>query len=131
MPRILLIEDDAQHILLARIRLEARGFEVAAAQTGADGLAGALEFRPDLILLDLNLPDASVADMIAGLRGIPSARKTPIIAFTALDAFELHRRRLHSEIAEFIQKPYETTELLEKVTRVLGGPQKNNPGEGG
>ncbi|MCM2268094.1 MAG: response regulator [Elusimicrobiales bacterium] len=123
MYKILLIEDDAQHILLAKIRLELRGFQVLAAQTGEDGLAEALKSRPDLILLDLILPDMEPAQLITRLRCDPAARKTPIVAFTGLDAFELHRRHLGAEIAEFIPKPYETSELLDKIVRFLGDPQ--------
>jgi response regulator RpfG family c-di-GMP phosphodiesterase len=59
------------------------------------------------------------AELIKALRAIPSMRKTPIIAFTALDAYEIHRRRLNEEIAEFIPKPYETSELLEKINKFV------------
>lgn len=123
MPKILLIEDEAQHILLVKIRLEIRGFEVAVAQTGADGLKAALKMKPDLVLLDLMLPDMGPAEIIRGLRSVPGARKTPIIAFTKLDAFEVHRCSLNAEIAEFIPKPYETSELLEKINKFLKKPK--------
>lgn len=119
MSKILLIEDEPQHILLVKIRLEIHGFQVEAAQTAADGLKAAGLHQPDLILLDLMLPDMGPVELIKALRGIPSARKTPIIAFTALDAYEIHRRRLNTEIAEFIPKPYETSELLEKICRFV------------
>lgn len=119
MPKILLIEDEPQHILLVKIRLEIHGFQVEAAQTAEDGLKAAGLLKPDLILLDLMLPDMGPAELIKGLRAIPSARRTPIIAFTALDAYEIHRRRLNTEIAEFIPKPYETSELLEKINKFV------------
>ncbi|HAT72706.1 MAG TPA: two-component system response regulator [Elusimicrobia bacterium] len=122
MPRILLIEDEAQHILLVKIRLEIRGFEVAAAQTGADGLKAARAMKPDLILLDLVLPDMEPAEVIRGLRAVAGCRRTPIVAFTGMDAFELHRKTLNAEIAEFIPKPYETSELLEKINRFFVKP---------
>jgi CheY-like chemotaxis protein len=131
VPKILLIEDEAQHILLVKIRLEIRGYEVAAAQTGADGIKAAQKVKPDLILLDLMLPDMEPGELIQGLRAIPGARHTPIIAFTGLDAFEIHRKKLSAEIAEFIPKPYETSELLEKITKFLGKPgEKGPPGAG-
>ena len=117
MPKILLIEDEPQHILLVKIRLEIHGFEVEAAQNAADGLKAVRAHVPDLILLDLMLPDMTPEELIAALRAIPSARNTPIIAFTALDAFEIHRRHLNTEIAELIPKPYETSELLEKINK--------------
>jgi len=119
MPKILLIEDEPQHILLVKIRLEIHGFQVEAAQTAEDGLKAARQYMPDLILLDLMLPDMGPAELISALRAIPSARKTPIIAFTALDAYEIHRRHLNTEIAEFIPKPYETSELLEKISKFV------------
>jgi two-component system OmpR family response regulator len=122
MHKILLIEDEAQHILLVKIRLEIHGFLVEAAQNGADALKAAKRMKPDLILLDLMLPDMEPRVLIHALRAIPAAKKTPIIAFTGLDAFEVHRRHLDSEIAEFIPKPYETSELLEKITKFLKRP---------
>jgi DNA-binding response OmpR family regulator len=78
------------------------------------------------VLLDLLLPDMEPAELIRGLRALPAMKRTPIIAFTGLDAFEVHRGHLNAEIAEFIPKPYETAELLEKITKFLerpaGGP---------
>lgn len=120
MHNILIIEDEAQHILLVKIRLELKGYSVEAAQTGADGIAAAAAHKPDLILLDLMLPDMKPAETIQGLRKIPTAARTPIIAFTALDAFEIHRRHLGEEISDYIQKPYETSDLVEKIEKCLG-----------
>ncbi len=119
MSKILLIEDEPQHILLVKIRLEIHGFQVEAAQTAADGIKAAQLHNPDLILLDLLLPDMGPAELIKALRALPAVRKTPIIAFTALDAYEIHRRHLNEEIAEFIPKPYETSELLEKINKFV------------
>jgi len=58
-------------------------------------------------------------EAIKALRALPGARKTPIIAFTGLDAFEVNRADLGVEIADFIQKPYETSDLLEKINHLL------------
>lgn len=118
----MLIEDEAQHILLVKIRLEISGFKVAAAQTGADGVRAAEEAKPDLILLDLMLPDMEPGALIKALRALPGLREVPIIAFSALDPFEIRRRRLGAKIADFIQKPYETSELLGKIEKYLGKP---------
>ncbi len=120
MKKILLIEDEAQHILLVKIRLEILGYEVAAAQTGADGLKAAAGSRPDLILLDLMLPDMEPGALLKNLRALPGAGKVPIIAFSALDDLEIRRRRLGGNIADLIQKPYETSELINKIEKFLG-----------
>lgn len=122
MFKILLVEDEAQHILLVKIRLEVHGFQVEAAQTGADALKTAERMQPDLILLDLVLPDMDPGKLIKALRALPAVRKTPIIAFTGLDAFDMHRKHLNSEIAGFIRKPYETSELPEKIHSFLVKP---------
>ncbi len=119
MCKVLIIEDEAQHILLVKIRLELKGLTVEAAQTGADGIAAAEKGKPDLILLDMVLPDMEPEQIIKEIRKLPSAAKTPIIAFTAMDVFEIQRRQLHTEIADYIQKPYETSELLEKIEKYL------------
>ncbi len=119
MRKILLIEDEAQHMLLAKIRLETKGYEICAARTGADGIKAAAAHMPDIILLDLLLPDMEPGSVIKGLRAHPSLRRTPIIAFTALDAAEIQRRHLGGEVAGFVQKPYETQELLEKIEALL------------
>jgi len=119
MYKILLIEDDPQHIMLVKIRLRSEGYEVAAAQTGAEGVAAARKQAPDLILMDLILPDMGPVELIAALRKIPAAVKTPLIAFTALDSYEIHRRSLDAEIAGLIPKPYETTDLLGTINRFI------------
>jgi len=119
MHKILLIEDEPQHILLVKIRLELKGYKVEAAQTGADGVAAAAARPPDLILLDLMLPDMKPEETIKALRALPANGRTPIIAFTALDPFEIQRRDLGRHIADYIQKPYETSELTDKISRFL------------
>ncbi len=127
-PKILLIEDEPHHILLVKIRLEIRGYEVEAAQTGTAGLDAAARMKPDLVLLDLMLPDMEPGDLIRNLRAMPASRRTPIIAFTGLDAFEMHRRRLGAEIAEFIPKPYETSELMTKISAFIKEPAREADG---
>lgn len=120
MALVLLAEDDAQRLLLGGTRLEAAGFEVVAVQTGAAALAAARARRPDLAALDLALSDMPPGDLIAGLRAIPGPGRFPIIALTSLDAFELHRKSLSSEIAEFLPQPCGTQALLELATKLTG-----------
>lgn len=131
MSRVLLAEDDAQSLLLAKVRLEAAGFEVEAVQTGREALAAARARRPDVAALDLALSDMPAAELIAGLRAIPGPGKFPIIALTPLDAFELHRKSLSAEIAEFLPKTCGTQELLETVTALGGGGSKPQFGGNG
>jgi len=119
MARILLIEDEPQHTILAKIRLKSEGFEVDTARNGAESVAAAEKRAPDLILMDLILPDMGPGELITALRSVPAAQKTPIIVFTALDTYEIHRRRLDREIDGLVLKPYETTELMGEIRRVI------------
>lgn len=120
MAKILLIEDEPQHAKLVRIRLEANGMQVTSALTAKEGADAALLQEPDLILLDLLLPDMPPEEAIRALRAVPCAARTPIIAFTALDPLEIHRRRLDAEFSGIVTKPYEAEDLLAKIKRVIG-----------
>lgn len=120
MNKVLIIDDEAQHTALVRMRLAASGLEVLAAATAAGGAAVAATENPDLILLDLMLPDMRPEEAVKALRAVPCAAKTPIIAFTALDPLEIRRRRLDTEFSGVVTKPYEAGELVAKIKKILG-----------
>ncbi len=83
MPDILLIEDIADNASLVERILTSQGYNVAWAETAEEGLAAAEKNHPDLILLDLGLPDIDGQTLIGYLRDIPGIETTPIIAVTA------------------------------------------------
>jgi len=120
MTRILIIDDEPQHIELVKLRLKAQGFEVESSLTAAGGAAAVAKRAPDLILLDLILPDLKPAEAINVIRSVQGAERIPIIAFTALDSFEIHRRKLGPELAGLVPKPYEAPKLLAEIRKVLG-----------
>ena len=79
MKRLLIIDDEPGLARLLKLALNAAGqYDVRIANTGRDGLAVALEFQPDVVLLDVVLPDLSVGEICAALEG------TPVILLTAL-----------------------------------------------
>lgn len=116
MPRILLIEDEPEHIALVRMRLQAAGLEVTAALTGAEGAEAAALESPDLVLTDLMLPDMEPAEL---LRRLHAACPAPVVAFTALDPFEISRRKLLPGLAGIIPKPYEPALLAGEIEKYL------------
>jgi DNA-binding response OmpR family regulator len=120
MTKILLIEDEAQHSDVVKLRLSAQGMQVCTAATAAGGAAAAAKENPDLILLDLILPDLTPEDSIKGLKAALGKAKTPIVAFTALDPIEIHRRRLDKDLSGIVSKPYEARDLLSKIKRLTG-----------
>jgi len=83
MTKILLIEDMPDNIELARRALTSRGYEIVHAPDAETGLALALEHLPDLILLDLGLPDYDGQTLAGWLRAEPVLDSIPIVAFTA------------------------------------------------
>lgn len=115
MTRVLLIEDEAQHTALVKLRLAANDMQVVTASTGTGGISAAAEGHPDLILLDLLLPDMQPAEIIRKLRAIPSSARTPIVALTALDPREISRRCPEEEFSAIITKPYDSKDLIKRV----------------
>ena len=74
MTRILVVDDEVQILRALRINLKARGYDVATASTGAEALAVAARHQPELVVLDLGLPDLDGVEVIQGLRGWSQAR---------------------------------------------------------
>lgn len=109
---LLLIEDDrdVRRVLVEELELE--GFKVQAADSGSAGLRCAERHAPDLILLDLGLPDLPGAEVTRRLRTITTA---PIVVLTATDALQERVRQLALGANDFIMKPYDPRELLARV----------------
>jgi DNA-binding response OmpR family regulator len=82
--RILFVEDDEALASVYTMRLEAEGFQVRRVPNGEDALAAALEYRPDLILLDVMMPKVSGFDVLDILRNTPETANMKIIMLTAL-----------------------------------------------
>ena len=84
LQRILLVEDDVDIQAVARMSLESLcRFEVRVASSGAEALEAAAEFRPDLILLDVMMPEMDGPSTLSALRRLPEATETPVIFMTA------------------------------------------------
>src|SRR5687767_7829899 len=81
--RVLIVEDNALNMKLLRDVLEAFGYETITTGEGMEGVALACEQRPDLILMDLQLPDISGYDAVRRLKNHPLTRTIPVVAVTA------------------------------------------------
>jgi two-component system cell cycle response regulator DivK len=86
MKKILLIEDSLENVILVERVLEARGYELVNAGTGELGIQVAVEQQPDLILIDIGLPDIDGHTVLTLLRQIPELEETPLVAITAWPA---------------------------------------------
>jgi DNA-binding response OmpR family regulator len=115
MPRILIVEDDADSRLALSLRLRASGFEVAVAADAAGATSQARQQQPDLVILDLGLPAGDGFVVMERLRGIAPTRDVPIIVLTGRDP-EAHEERARAAGAvAFFQKPADNAALIDAI----------------
>ena len=115
--RVLVVDDEPNIVDVISMALRFNGFTVSAAATGADALNRVREFKPDLVLLDVMLPDMEGFD-IAKRLGAERSR-TPIIFLTARDATDDKIRGLSIGGDDYMTKPFSVEELLARVRTVL------------
>lgn len=112
MTRVLVIDDEPQILRALRINLSVRGYDVRTAATGAEALRAAADFRPDVVVLDLGLPDMSGIDVLGGLRGWSSA---PVLVLSArTDAFD-KVAALDAGADDYVTKPFGMDEFLARL----------------
>jgi two-component system KDP operon response regulator KdpE len=108
----LVIDDDPQIVRALVINLEARAYEADAAHDGATALRLAAARRPDVVVLDLGLPDMDGVEVIRGLRGLT---RVPILALSARRSSEEKARALDAGADDFVTKPFGMDELLDRL----------------
>jgi two-component system, cell cycle response regulator DivK len=104
-PKILLVEDNEQNRYLAQYILEDAGMEVVCAVTGVEGLAMARSSRPDLILLDIQLPEMDGYQVLAKLKTDPELAAIPVVAVTSFAMPGERQRALEGGCLGYIEKP--------------------------
>ncbi len=121
MKRILCIEDDLEMIDLIRLILARRGFEVLGAAGGMAGLKEVREQLPDLVLLDLMMPDMDGWEVYQQMKAEDSTRNIPVIVVTAKAQSIDRVLGLHiAKVDDYIAKPFSPQDLLNSVEKVLG-----------
>jgi two-component system KDP operon response regulator KdpE len=115
MSRVLVVEDDPQLLRAMRITLHARGHEVIAVATGRKALSEAAAARPDLVVLDLGLPDLDGIEVIEGLRGWTSV---PIIVLSGRTSGGDKVAALDAGADDYVTKPFGIEELLARIRAV-------------
>jgi two-component system KDP operon response regulator KdpE len=121
--RILVIDDEAQMRKLLQITLQSNDYEVVAAETAKEGIVMAANHPPDMILLDLGLPDMSGHDVLRGLR---EWYTSPIIILSVQSAEEDIIRALDNGANDYLVKPFRTGELLARIRSALRGNIKDS-----
>ncbi|HEY3871571.1 MAG TPA: response regulator transcription factor [Actinocrinis sp.] len=115
--RILVVDDEAAITDLLGLALRYEGFEVATASSGREALAGAVEFVPDLAVLDVMLPDLTGLEVCGRLRA--QGLKLPVVFLTARDATEDKINGLTVGGDDYVTKPFALDELIARIRAVL------------
>lgn len=118
---ILVVEDNPMNLKLARDVLEATGYRVIAAGTGEHGVTLAGAERPDLVLMDIQLPGIDGVEALQRLRGDPATASIRIVAFTASVMAGDRSRVTAAGFDAFVAKPIDLKSFLATVAKLLDG----------
>jgi two-component system, cell cycle response regulator DivK len=119
MPKILLVEDNEMNRDMLSRRLERRGYRVAIALDGEQGVAMAGSEAPDLVLMDMSLPVLDGWEAARRLKAVPETRAIPIIALTSHAMVGDREKAIAAGCDDYDTKPVEFQRLLEKIETIL------------
>jgi len=117
--RVLYIEDNSENRLLVRRVLEAEGYSILEATDGPSGVETAVQEQPDLILLDINLPEVDGYELAGRFREMPSLKQVPILAVTANVMLGDRERTLAAGCDGYIPKPIDIDRLPGQIEEAL------------
>jgi two-component system cell cycle response regulator DivK len=121
MSVVLIVEDNEKNMKLARDVLQAKGYSTLEAVTGEDGVRIAKESKPDLVLMDIQLPGISGIEALKALRSDAQTEKIPIAALTASVTPTDRSQIAQAGFDAFLSKPINLKEFLETVRRLTEG----------
>ena len=119
MSTILIVEDNDKNMKLVRDVLQAKGYATIEAVTGEDGVRLATELKPDLILMDIQLPGIDGIEALRRLRANPETAKISAVAVTASVMQQDRKHIMEAGFDGYLGKPISLKELLETVRRML------------
>jgi len=119
MPRILVVEDNAENRDVLSRRLQRRGFEVLIAVDGNAGVAATRAEKPDLVLMDMNMPELDGWEATRQIKADPDMQATPVIALTAHAMAGDRERAIAAGCTDYHTKPIEFPKLLAQIESIL------------
>ena len=124
MSTVLIVEDNEKNMKLARDVLQAKGYGTLEAVTGEEGVKLAREKRPDLILMDIQLPGISGIEAFKQIRGDAATSRIPVVALTASVTPTDRSAISAAGFDAFISKPISLKEFLDTVKRLVEGGRR-------
>lgn len=121
MARILVVEDNEENRDSLSRRLQRRGFEVLLAEDGKVGVATAISEKPDLVLMDMNMPELDGWEATRQIKAEPGLEGTPVIALTAHAMLGDRERAIEAGCVDYHTKPVEFAKLLLQIEAILKG----------
>ena len=118
-PRVLVVDDDPSVTEVLRIRLESSNYRVICAHGGAAAYWAAMEQKPDIITLDIGLPDLDGADLLKKLKSHPATRGIPVIVLTGNTDRNTKKELLDLGAAAFLTKPFRSSDLLQEIDNIV------------
>jgi pilus assembly protein CpaE len=125
--KILVVDDDVDTLRLVGLMLQRQGYQIVAANNGHQALIMAQSEKPDLILLDVMMPDIDGYEVTNRLRENPETRSTPIIMFTAKSQVDDKVMGFEAGVDDYLTKPTQPRELFAHVKAVLARGKKTGP----
>jgi two-component system cell cycle response regulator DivK len=122
MSTILIVEDNEKNMKLARDILRAKGYDTLEAVTGEGGVRMAIGHKPDLVLMDIQLPDINGIEAFERIRANPDTARIPVVAFTASVTANDRSRITDAGFDGFLGKPINLKEFVETVRRFVDRP---------
>lgn len=125
-PKILFVDDEADLVSTVECRLKWADFDVVTASNGKEGLDKAETEKPNLILLDTNMPIMNGHEMLEQLRKNPQLKDIPVIMLTSVFETRDIAKASSYGIVDYVTKPFDFTELVEKISNALENKTKGN-----
>ncbi|MBI3978748.1 MAG: response regulator [Chloroflexi bacterium] len=121
MKTILVIDDTPDFLALVAMQLENEHYRVFVRSVGTGTVEAVRERRPDLVILDLLLPDRSGLEVLQDLKADPQTQHVPVIIVSGARALiRQHRKELRSQVAAILEKPFDLDDLLRAVAGAIG-----------
>lgn len=125
-PSILIVDDDATNLRLLGNILKKEKYQISLARSGREALEMTANFVPDLILLDILMPDMNGIDVCKQIKNTPETREVPVIFLTGKTRIEDFVKGFKVGAADYVTKPFNSSELLARVTTQLELKQTRN-----